>query len=651
MNIRKNKGNRAFGKRNTGVHRLYRSVCISMLALLLLLTVFPVREVQAAPEMQQFTIKVGSPSATVNGNRITIQRPFVKNGMVMVPLGLFKKTFGSTVSLEQNDLVKVKYGPHTGAMVIGSGTAWKDGVKISLAAPPHMVSGVLMVPLRFVAGVLGARITPTAAGELAVSLVPSTSEEKDSKDNGIDSDAGKTKIGNSYYQWSMNYPPGLVVGDSGGNEGVATFMSAENQYYLEVHASPQEIPSEPEQLLDSLVRAAKESGETILDRESFPEADVPFARIISRDSSGALWESRQYNAGGRLYEVYLTDDNAENYKDFAKFKSLLGSFKPVFDPNDTSLRDLSTVKNGLRERYNEDYGITLGVPADWSMDDQNLYYESGAGSHLLVKVSSVPAGSTLSSWSKELEAQIRSSYVTGAYTLEETKPAELSGEPVLIRETGLNPGNGWSTQYQILLLKNGYRYYVEYLTAPQQDADKVRFREILDSFDIDFERIKENFGRLEIEDYQALQKKTTTKTSKTYGYSLNLPVLWSPVQDIFETQNVEYRFTGGRFQLNVGLEGSAEYTVSQLQSYYQHAKNNTKGPQVERVEEISFAGEPATILTVRQIKNGIPAHTRLIVFGKNERVYTITLTLNDANATPEQLSAIEETLKSFRLSE
>ncbi|MFD2881127.1 stalk domain-containing protein [Paenibacillus rhizoplanae] len=32
--------------------------------------------------------------------------------------------------------------------------------KIKLAAPPRMVSGVLMVPLRFVAGVLGARMTP-----------------------------------------------------------------------------------------------------------------------------------------------------------------------------------------------------------------------------------------------------------------------------------------------------------------------------------------------------------------------------------------------------------------------------------------------------------------------------------------------------------
>ncbi|MFD1903699.1 hypothetical protein ACFSQ7_05575 [Paenibacillus rhizoplanae] len=35
-----------------------------------------------------------------------------------------------------------------------------------------MVSGVLMVPLRFVAGVLGARMTPAEGGGILVTLSP-----------------------------------------------------------------------------------------------------------------------------------------------------------------------------------------------------------------------------------------------------------------------------------------------------------------------------------------------------------------------------------------------------------------------------------------------------------------------------------------------
>lgn len=438
--------NRLMSRRMTGLgqqHEIgtkYISRTLSvMLALLLLLTVFPARAVNAAAEPQlQLSIKVGSTAATVNGNALVIPKPYTENGTVMVPLGVFKKAFGSTVSLEGADVVKVMYGPHTGAMTIGSTTAWKDGVKIKLAAPPKMISGVLMVPLRFVSGVLGARITPSESGGLLITLVPSEKETAE-PESGIDSDIGKTRIGNSYFEWTMNYPPGLVVGDSGGNESVATFMSAENQYYLEVHASPQEVPVEPDELLENLVRASEEGGETILDREIVPEATVPYARTVSKDSSGALWEGRQYYAGGRLYEIYLTDDNAANYKDLDKYAGLLNSFQPSYNTADTSIRDLSTVTNGLREGYNGDYGIALQVPADWNLDDQHLYYESKQGSYLRVKVSSAPAGSTLASWSRELESQIRDTYVTDAYSLKDSTAGKVSGEPVLINEIGLNP--------------------------------------------------------------------------------------------------------------------------------------------------------------------------------------------------------------------
>ncbi|MEJ9162492.1 stalk domain-containing protein [Paenibacillus graminis] len=636
------------------VSRMLRCGLCTLLAVLLLLAWLPIREAQAQaqtaePKLLQLSLKAGSTAATVNGEKAVIQKPIEDNGVVLVPLGVFKKAFGSTVSLEGDDVVKVMYGPHTGAMTIGSTTAWKDGVKVTLPVPPRMVDGTLLVPLRFVAGVLGARISPLSGGGLLVTLASSASEQDTPETGGIDSDVGKTRIGNSYYHWSLNYPPGLVVGDSGGNESVATFTSAENQYYLEVHASPLEKAADPEELLDRLVREAEEGGETVLDRTAFPDAAVPYARIVSKDTSGVLWEGRQYYSSGILYELYLTDDTAANYKDLNKYASLLNSFRPSFKAGDKSIRDLSTVINGLREGYNDDYGLSLQVPADWSMDDQHLNYESAEGSYLRVKVTSAPSGSTLESWSKDLDSQIKDTYVTDAYAIQETVKKEVSGEPALVKETRLNPGSGWSTKYQILLQKSGYRYYAEYLAAAGQDGDKARFQTILSSIDIDFDRVKENFGKLATEDYPALRSQAVTKSSKTYGYSIDIPRLWTPYQDVFETQTVEYRFTGGRFLINASPEGSVDYAVGLLQSYYKNSKNDPKGPQLIKVEETAFAGVPATLLTVRQTKGGIPVQTQQIVFGKNDLVYTLTATLNDANATSVQQADLDKTLKSFRL--
>ncbi|MEK4882468.1 MULTISPECIES: stalk domain-containing protein [Paenibacillus] len=634
-----------------GLKILKQGFC-AMLALLLLFSILPIQTALASQgDKLQLSLKVGSTSATVNGKKVVIERPYMENGTVMVPLGVFKKTFGSTVSLEQNNVVKVTYGAHSGAMTIGSDIAWKDGIKVKLGSAPRMVSDVLMVPLRFVADVLGATLSQGSGGELMVTLVPVDNEEDTPEDTGIDSDVGKTQIGNSYFQWTLNYPSGLIAGNSGGDESVATFSSADNLYYVEIHVSDQAVAVDAEGLLEQLVREVEAGGELILDRESFPKAAVPYARLISKDSSGALWESRLLYAEGRLYEIYLTDNKAVNYKDFAKYTGLLNTFQPSFDTKSKKIRDLSTVKSGLRDAYNEDYGISLQVPADWSKDDQHLYYESKQGSHLSVAVTSAPTGSTLESWAEDLKTKTKENFVADAYVLKDSNKSEISGVSAQINELQLNYGNGVTTEYQALILKNGYRYYFEYVTAAGQDDDKAKFKAIISSIDIDFALLKENFGRLASDDYKTLKNKTLTKVSKTYGYAIDIPSLWTPYQDIFETQSIEYRFSGGRLQINSKSEGSVDYTVNALKDSYQNKNNDPKGSRIESVVESTFADVPATIITAHQIKNGIPLRSKQVVFDKNDVVYTITVTLNDANATAEQQALLDKTLQSFRFTD
>lgn len=620
-----------------------------ILAALIVLSLLPISAVHAADKDKlELVLKVGSTTASVNGKTIKIVKPFVEKGIVMVPLGVFKKTFGSTVSLERNDVVKVMYGPHTGAMTIGSQTAWKDGVKVKLEAPPRMVSGVLMVPMRFVVGVIGAGISSGSNGSILVSLTAPLAENGSPNGDGIDSDVGKTKIGNSYYEWSMNYPSDLIVGNSSGDENVATFMSSENLYYLEIHATLREVQADVDEMLDQLVRSAEEGGETVLDRDTFPQAAHPYARIVSKDSDGALWEGRLYYANDRLYELYLTDDNAVNYKDFTEYTGLLNSFQPSFNPKDKSIRDLSTVKSGFRTAYNEDYGISLQIPADWSKDDQHLYYESKKGSYLQLKVSSAPSGSSLASWGEELKSQTADSFVPEAFLNKESSYVTISGVQAQINEVQYNYGNGWTTEYQMLLLKNGYRYYGQFVAPAGHGDEKANFNAMVSSLDIDFDTIKENFGRMAVDSYVSLKDKAVTQISKRFGYTIDIPLLWQPVQDIFESQNIEYRFIGGRFQMAANPEGSIEFTINEIKDYYQNNNKDPKGPTIESVEETSVAGEPATVITVRQTKGGIPFHIKTMVFSKNDVIYTLTVTLNDANATPEQQQTLDQTLQSFR---
>ncbi|HWO54754.1 MAG TPA: stalk domain-containing protein [Paenibacillus cookii] len=602
-----------------------------------------------AAEKLSFRVKAGSTSALLNGKDEKIAKPYLDHGTLMVPLGLFKRAFGSQIRLEGENVVKVMYGPHTVSMTIGSHTAWVDGRKIKLDAAPAMVSGTLMAPLRLVAEGIGAELAPGSTGTLVVSLAPSDTGEPE--DPGIDTDQGKTKIGNSYYQWSMNYPSGLLLGDSEQDESIVSFGDAENTYYVEVHANDQDVKLGADELLEMLVSDAKDAGELVVDRESFPQAKVPYARIISKDGDGTFWENRSYYANGRVYEVYFADLKATNYKDLKRYAGFLDSFSIGYNGYDKTVKDLSTVQNGMRREGNDDYGVSLDVPAGWSVDNANMYYESKKGSYLKLDVSSSPKGESLEQWSEDLKTWVKEAFVQDAYQIVGTTPIEISGEKGLVNEVRYNYGDGWMTEYEVMVLHNGYRYYAEYAVPEANKEDLNKFKDLMKSMEIDFDVVSDTFGKMEEDAFLISKTKATTKQSKAFGYKINIPQYWTAIQDKFERSPVEYQFVGGRFRIAAEKSGSLDATASQLKAYYAEAAKYQKDLKVEKTENITFAGVPAVSITVHQVKDGIPYSARQILLQKDDVVYTISASLNDANATELQKAALEQTLNSFAFTE
>jgi hypothetical protein len=597
---------------------------------------------------QELKLRVGSSKASINGEQLSIAKPYSSRGITMVPVGVFKKAFGSQIRLEKENIVKVLYGPHTLVMTIDEHIAWIDGKKSKLTIAPTMMSGTLMVPLRLVAQGIGAKVSSSADGTLSISL--ETKQDSANPDvSWIDSDVGKTKIGNSFYEWTINYPAELIIGSGGEYENIATFSDAEEAYYVEVHADKQDVELQADDLMQQLVEEAKNAGEVVLDRESFPNAKVPYASVILKDSDGILWECRAYYHNERLYEVYLADLHASNYKDLSKYSAFLNSFKPEFNKNDVTVKDLSNVVDGMRSVYNNDYGITLNVPAEWSMNNSSMYYTSEEGSYLKLNVSSVPKGSTLEEWSTQMKKWMEESFVTESYKIVDTYPIQLSGNKALVNEVKYNYGDGWVTEYEVMLQKDGFRYYVEYSVPDDQIAVLNKFKDIIKSIKIEYEVVSETYGRMEQDTYLIDKLKTTTKSSKAFQYKINIPQYWTAYEDRFEYSPVEYEFTGGRFMITAEKDSSVEAAVNQLKSYYNEAIKTQKDLKVQSTENTTFAGVPATMIKLHQIKNGIPYTGSQIIFGNQGVTYTITTSLNDSNATELQKSILESTLKSFVL--
>lgn len=627
--------------------KIMRRLGVGVAALSLVLSALPAAAADSDKTILELRLQSGSNTAIVNGQKSSITKPYSKSGVLMVPVGVFKKAFNTKIRLAEDNVVKISSGSRIVSLTLGSRIAWVRGHKVALPAPPEMSAGILMVPLRQVAEGLGGKLEKNGTGIVIRMEAQEDAGTVVEETPNIDNDEGKTQIGNSYYEWSMNYPTGLVIGQGGGDESISTFMDENNAYYMEVHVASQPVPLNADDLLQQLVQTAKETGEMVIDRKSFPKVKVPYARVVTKDADGVLWEIRQYYDNGRLYVIYFSDNKATNYKDLSQYAGLLNSFKTSFNAQDKSIKDLSTVVGGTREAGNSDYGVSLSIPAGWKMDDQRMQYESNDGSSFHLKVTSAPADGTLESWSRQLQKWLSDSFVSTAYEAPKTYPMKVAGVQGLVQEYRYNFGDGWVKEYNVLIQQSGYRYLAEYTVPEKANKGSDQFNALISSLQIDFQTVASNFGQLEEDDYLTEKTKTVKKASKAYEYTVNIPRYWTAVSDQFEMADVEYKFTGGRFSIKIDNGQSFEFTVSQLKDFYDKQGKSYKNLKVEEVKDVTFAGVPAVSFTFHRVEEGISYTGHQIVLEHNGKTYTVTTTLNDANNTAVQSNALDSTLNSF----
>ncbi|TXK76083.1 copper amine oxidase N-terminal domain-containing protein [Paenibacillus sp. N3.4] len=320
-------------------------------------------------------LKLGNDYITINDQAITVETPYVSKGATLVPLRVITTAFGATLSWDsETQTVGLKNGSTAISMKIGSMAAAVNGTEEQLEASPELKNGTTMVPLRFIAEKFGAKV----GYDESTSSITITGNQSASTGSGdIDSDLGKTHIGNSFYGWSMKYPSGLVKGYESFQEDYVSFDDANGEFKISVSVESDMSENMSEDALLGLL--ADEVEEAVLEKKFVSEGKRAYALILSK-ADGKMYEYRAYQQGDKVYIIYFTIKKEENYKITTKYnayKDLLDSFKLTFDASDKTLKDLSKVKDGNRKYSDETYGVSLTLPADWSKvngSNEALYF-------------------------------------------------------------------------------------------------------------------------------------------------------------------------------------------------------------------------------------------------------------------------------------
>ncbi len=302
----------------------------------------------------EITFRVGDSVLTVNGAPLEVTAPYiVGEGTTLVPVRVITEAFGAEVVWDGTDQsVSLKYPEVDITIKIGSKSAIVNTHTEELAEAPQLYMDTTMVPLRFISETFGATVNWDNG------LITVTKEAMTTGTT-VEGATDMEYIGDSYYGWSMKNPKKLQMDEREFDGRYTSFSdeSGESTIAVSLTEREEEIDIDTEfndlkEILDgmTLTEAAKED----------VGSGVKKIHLAAKDKEATV-NIIKYISGKKGYMVYVVAATDSDLKDE------LIAISETFMINSTrEMYDLSNVSGGYRTFTDDEYKISLKLPASWT---------------------------------------------------------------------------------------------------------------------------------------------------------------------------------------------------------------------------------------------------------------------------------------------
>lgn len=625
-----------------------------LLAVLLVATIVPAAAFAAdsTSGAVEVRLKTNSTSVTINGKQSSVlTAPFEKSGTTMVPLSVITKAFGAKLKLQDNKIITLTYNDKKVVVTIGSKTVKVNGKDQTVAVAPVIIKGTTMVPVRVIVEAFGAKIgKDKKTNEIVITgaLAQSGNSNSGGSTN-IDPDYGKTKVGDSYLGWTMNYPPGLVLANQSDDGTFVIWGNTTSQSSVIVSTEKVTDVLSSNEIRDKITTSWLGDDEVVIDKRTITVNGLNFEKMVTRTTKrGMLFEYRAVQKGDTLYYVMGGVAGSEKTA-LDPYQSLLDSFVPSFDKADKAVKDITKVVNGLMSINDKDFGLSLKLPAGWyrDTDSTNPSFVSENG-YFSFSISSVQGQDTAEQWLARRQQLVHEDFLSNYIRNEKTSSITLKDGNALVLSYDFSYDQKiWYTANEVLLIAGNYRYAIDFNYDSKTGAQgEALFKSTMATIDIDTAYVQANYGQIEDDMDNVDRTNLITKTSSKYGYSISLPAYWLGVDTDFNQESVTYVDNFGHMIIQA-VEDTDAATVSRavqqsLQKEGLTVSGNTSfyvgNSTVIKysVEDVSSEGLPTTEIFYFVQSKG---NTLMFMFG-----------INEANATPSALDRIDSVVKSIKLS-
>ncbi|MGE5703856.1 MAG: stalk domain-containing protein [Clostridia bacterium] len=600
----------------------------------------------------QVTIHVGQDTATINGESSTIEKPYLQKGTPMIPISVITTAFGAQLQWDnQTQMITLTYGTTIMTLKAGSTQATLNGKPITLPVAPENKNGKTMLPIAVVTHLTGAKVSYDPAGTNIV-ITGASTQTSTAPTNSLDSDRGKSKIGDSFYGWSMKYPTGLIKNYQSYKGDYVNFKDSKETYWL--HVSVDE--KQPENLSkDGLVKKLTDGeSDTILSKGYVSnEGKIPYAKSVTKDEEGNIYEHRAYQSGDKIFYVSLSVKKEEDYNNPAKnkaFKDLLDSFQPSYDNNDKTIKNLSNVENNYRWFNYDDFGLRIKVPAQWSKDeraDHPIFWSEDKEQWMQIKISSKGEKDTLQDWVIQHENYYRGIYHPDYLKMDkESVSTTVAGVPALERKYTTTMYNQTSPEHDIYLFKGKYKFYIEVGYSNTDDPEKTKqlINTIRSSISINEQKMNPSLGELQdgfLIDPNAV---ATVKDTK-YKYSIDIPEQWREMsyEDEGDDNNRGYVAQGLDFTIF-----ATEVRASDMKKYIESDLLKDYRNKISENKSATIAGVSGYTIKLNYRSDNGPIEEQIYIVQKGNLTYVMIASYQEAAKSEATMKRIENVFQSFK---
>ncbi len=295
------------------------------------------------------TIKfnVGSSSVQINGTYYTVPKTYLSEGTVLAPSDVFFKSLGAELTRRDNGSYNISYNNVSIDFTPGSKTCKVNGENITLSCAPQLKNGTVYVPFKYFAEKFGAAVNYNSASNLQTAYFADDGALKDL--SFLTDSIKKSKVGDSYYNWSMNIPRGSRV--SGGNFN-SSYISIENttrniQLDIKITRTESEtLSSYYEKVLDDPSEYLE--GYSIADSRLAENAKYPYMEFNYTGTSSEPIVQRIYVTSKYIYSIilyYYGEYGTDEISGSQYYENMLDSFAVTFDKTQ-NIQDLTKIQYG-----------------------------------------------------------------------------------------------------------------------------------------------------------------------------------------------------------------------------------------------------------------------------------------------------------------